>query len=120
MQLTKFTSNEVDVLNVYMSCTGNLVELLNNMVAMMTEGKPTLITGDFNICMMNHQKNRMSKGLEMKGFRQMIREATHIRGGHIDHVYWKDEIGVWKDPQLQLYSPYYSDHDASLITLLKD
>ena len=120
MQLTKFTSNEVDVINVYRSSNGNSVELFNNMIAMMTIGKPALITGDFNICMMNHEKNRMSKGLEMEGFRQMIKEATHIRGGHIDHVYWKDENGVWKDPQLELYCPYYSDHDASLITLLKD
>ena len=120
MQLTKLTSNEVDVINVYRSSNGNSVELLNNMVAMMTIGKPVLITGDFNICMMNHQNNRMSKGLEMQGFRQMIKDATHIRGGHIDHVYWKDENGMWKDPQLELHCPYYSDHDASLITLLKD
>ena len=119
MLLTKFTSSELDVINVYRSSNGNSVELLNNMIAMLTIGKPVLITGDFNICMMNHQKNRMSKGLEIKGFRQMIKEATHIRGGHIDHVYWKDENGVWKDPQLELYCPYYSDHDASLIMLMK-
>ena len=87
---------------------------------MMTPGKPLLITGDFNICMLNHWNNRMTKGLEADRFRQMIREATHIRGGHIDHMYWKDGNGVWKDPQLELYCPYYSDHDASLITLLKD
>ena len=57
------------------------------MIAMMMPGKPLLITGDFNICIMNHLKNRMSKGLEINGFRQMIKEATHIRGSHIDHVY---------------------------------
>ena len=120
MQLTKFTSNELDVINVYRSSNGNSLELLNNMIAMMMPGKPLLITGDFNICIMNHQKNRMSKGLEINEFRQTIKEATHLRGGHIDHVYWKDEHGVWTDPQLELYCPYYSDHDASLITLLKD
>ena len=81
MQLTKFTSDELDIINVDRSSKWNSVELLNKIIAMMTIGKPALITGDFNICMMNHQKNRMSKGLEMKGFRQMIKEATHIRGG---------------------------------------
>ena len=50
----------------------------------------------------------------------MVKEATHIKGGHIDHVYWKDEHCVWKDLNLELYSPYYSDHDASLITLIKN
>ena len=49
----------------------------------------------------------------------MIKEVTHIRGGHIDHVYWKDEHSVWKDLNLELYCPYYSDHDASLIRLIK-
>ena len=52
-----------------------------------------------------------------KGFHQMIKNATHIRGGHIDHVYWKNDDHVWKEPHLELYCPYYSDHDASLVTL---
>jgi hypothetical protein len=120
MQLTKFSSCHVDVINVYRSSNGNSVELLNNMNQMMTPGKPLLITGDFNICMLNHWNNRMTKGLEANGFRQMIREATHIMGGHIDHVYWRDENSVWKDPTLELYCPYYSDHDASLITLIQN
>ena len=120
MQLTKFASKELDVISVYRSSNGNSVELFNNATAMITLGKPMLITGDFNICMLNHWKNRMTKGLEMNGFTQMIREATHIRGGHIDHVYWKDELDMWMNPQIELYSPYYSDHDASLITLSKN
>ena len=90
------------------------------MLEMLTIEKPTLITEDFNICMLNHKKNRMSNGLAQNGFIQMIKEATHIRGGHIDHVYWKDEHSVWKDLNLELYCPYYSDHDASLITLIKN
>ena len=36
---------------------------------------------------------------------------------HIDHVYWKNDDHVWKEPHLELYCPYYSDHDASLVTL---
>ena len=86
---------------------------------MLAGEKPTLITGDFNICMMNHEKNRMSKRLLEIEFKQLVRQATHIRGGHIDHVYWKDSHKVWKDLHLELYCPYYSDHDASLITLMK-
>ena len=120
MQITKFTSNEVDVVNVYRSSDGNSMELLNRITEMLSTEKSTLITGDFNICMLNHGKNRMSKGLIENGFNQMIRSATHIRGGHIDHVYWKDGNKVWKPPTLEMYCPYYSDHDASLITLTKN
>ena len=120
MQMTKFTSNELDIVNVYRSSDGNSLELLNRITEMLRTGKPTLITGDFNICMLNHGKNRMSKGLMENSFSQMVRNATHIRGGHIDHVYWKDEDQVWKTPILEMYCPYYSDHDASLITLIKE
>ena len=119
MQVSKFTSMEMDVISVYRSSQGNSLELLNYIEAMITQGKSTLITGDFNICFLNHSANRMSKGLEKMGFSQRIREATHIRGGHIDHVYWRDDSNVWKDPELELYSPYYSDHDASCITLVR-
>ena len=120
MQVTKFTSPELDVINVYRSSGGNSLELLMKLTEMITSEKPVLITGDFNICMLNHENNRMSKGLINNSFKQLIRNATHIRGGHIDHVYWRDEVGVWKTPELELYCPYYSDHDASLITLIKE
>ena len=120
MQVTKFKSSELDVVSVYRSRDGNSLELLHIILEILTREKPTLITGDFNICMLNHEKNRLSKGLSQNGFVQMIKEATHIRGGHIDHVYWKDEYAVWKDLNLELYCPYYSDHDASLITLTKN
>ena len=86
---------------------------------MMTEGKPLLITGDFNICFQTISNNRMSRGLYKNGFRQLVTEATHLRGGHIDHAFWKDENDVWKNPELKRYSPYYSDHDASCITLVR-
>jgi exonuclease III len=83
MQITKFTSKELDVINVYRSSKGHSVELLNQLQNMMNTGKPMLITGDFNICFQTISNNRMSKGLEKIGFNQLVREATHIRGGHI-------------------------------------
>ena len=54
----------------------------------------------------------MSQGLPSNGFNQLVTEATHIRGGHIDRAYWRD---VWGDR----YSPYYSDHDGICTTLTK-
>ena len=119
MQITKFKSKNLDVVNVYRSSEGNSLELLNRIMEMLAQEKPTLITGDFNICMMNHENNRMSKKLIEIEFKQLVRQATHIRGGHIDHVYWKDSQHVWKDLHMEMYCPYYSDHDASLITLIK-
>ena len=82
---------------------------------MVTPDTSTLITGDFNICYSRNPKNRMSKGIETAGFKQLMKDPTHILGGHIDHVYWKAIDIDWKEPVLERYSPYYSDHDAACI-----
>ena len=50
-------------------------------------------------------------------FTQLVQEATHIQGRLIDHVYWIDPLDKWQPPDLERYSPYYSDHDALLVTL---
>ena len=93
MQITKFTAENIDIVNVYRSSKGNSAELLAKLIEMITPRKPTLMTGDF----MNHSGNRMSKGLkEGEGFQQLMKEPTHILGGHIDHIYWRDDDHVWK------------------------
>ena len=103
--------------------------------------KATLITGDFNVCLKQNPSNNITTSLQKLGFKQLIGEATHILGnlgmvtffeenifitifwlidwlgGQIDHAYWRDPTNLMKDPTLELYSPYYSDHDAILITL---
>ena len=119
MQITKFTSSDIDTINVYRSSNGNSLSLFNYLVEMINKEKPTLITGDFNICFLTHSGNRMSKGLRTMGFSQLVGEATPLRGGHIEHAHWRHDNEVWKDPELELYSPYYSDHDALCITLIK-
>ena len=49
-------------------------------------------------------------------FKQLVHEATHINGGHIDHVYLRSDSLV---ATVELYSPYYTakDHDALCISL---
>ena len=119
MQIVKFTSPQLDTINVYRSKNGHSVELLNYLLLMLTEDRPTLITGDFNMCYMIHRNNRMTQGLEKSSFSQLVEEATQIRGGLIDHAYWKDTTGLWNKPEIERYSPYYSDHDAICTTLTK-
>ena len=45
-----------------------------------------------------------------------MNEATHINGGHIDHVYLKTEESM--NASVELYSPYYTakDHDALCVS----
>ena len=61
----------------------------------------------------------MSQGLAKSNFSQLVREATQIQGGHIDHAYWRDKNGFWNDPVVEHYTPYYSDHDGICTTLTK-
>ena len=81
--------------------------------------KPTLITGDFNVCTLKDQDNGITSNLKKWRFSLMTHEATHIQGGHIDHVYWRDTTKQWMKPKVERYSPYWSDHDALLVTLTK-
>ena len=103
MQITKFTStsSNLEIINVYRSSKGKPMEVLNQLMKMLTYCKTVLITGDFNLCFMVNGKNRMTKGLvDEGGFQQLMREPTHVLGGHIDHVYWRDVSHHWNAPIL--------------------
>ena len=119
MQITKFTSSNLDVINIYRSSNGHSVELLNHIITMLPDKRAILITGDFNICYQDNRMNRLINGLEGNGFRQLVKEATHIRGRHIDHAYWRNSNDSWLEPAIERYSPYYSDHDAIGLVITK-
>ena len=82
----------------------------------LNEGKPTLITGDFNACFIENFNNRLIQGLITLGFKQLVHEGTHTQGRHIDHAYLLDPTGK-VNSSVDRYSPYYSDHDGICITL---
>ena len=81
--------------------------------------RPTVITGDLNICLRKYNNNVLLTALTNCGFKQLQNEASHIQGGIIDHIYWRDPRGEWDEPHIERYSPYYSDHDGFLVTLTK-
>ena len=115
-QIIKFKHEVLDLINVYRSQSGNSVDLLENIKKQIEQGRITIITGDFNICFMENSSNTMVKGLLRMGFDQLVHEPTHIRGRHIDHIYFMDPTKRLK-PIIERYSPYYSDHDAMCITI---
>ena len=58
----------------------------------------------------------MSQFLENNEFKQLVKDATHIKGRHIDHFYLKMSGQQIEEPTIMTYSPYYSDHDAICAT----
>ena len=119
IQISKLSSPGLDVISVYRSDKGNPNELLGELLKIITDEKATLITGDFNICYLRIPKNQVSKGLQGISFQQLADFPTHVMGGHIDHVYWRDSTGQWEKPKIERYSPYFSDHDGICVTLKK-
>ena len=94
-----------------------MVETANLIDSFLNDDKPTLVTGDFNVCFRQIPNNSISRGFIEQGFSQLVKKATHVMGGLIDHVYWKDKSESWHMPEIESYSPYYSDHDAVLVTI---
>ena len=119
LQIMKISLLELDSINVYRSDGYSLEDTFVKIEEMIDNGKATLISGDFNVCLKKKPDNHLTKKLEDIGFSQLVNRATHVEGGHIDHVYWRDLHGDWTDPMLEMYSPYYSDHDGLLVTLVK-
>ena len=117
MQLCKFRSSTLDVITVYRSEQGNSLELLEHIKKLITPGNNTVICGDFNICYLSTRNNRITKYLEENGFKQLVKEATHIQGRLIDHFYIRLKQENSAKTSLQRYSPYYSDHDAICTTI---
>ena len=71
-----------------------------------------MLGGDFNICALAHPNNYVTKSLEEKGFKQIVRKATHIEGGLIDHVYLIQGENSKFSYIIENFPKYYSDHDG--------
>ena len=117
IQITKFSSQYIDSINVYRNQRGLHADLINRLTSLITEDKITIITGDFNICSRIKWNNDISIHLKSLGFQQYQLGATHIKGGHIDHLYIKHDGPRSIKVETDRYSPYYSDHDGILVIL---
>ena len=95
--------------------------------------RPTVIIGDFNICLRKNKNNSVTNFLTSKGFTQLVMKLTHIevieildtkiililicfQGGILDHVYILNINEQYIN--LQLVPKYFSDHDALYLTLI--
>ena len=87
---------------------------------MIDDEKITVIGGDFNVCFLKHPNNMISKNLDKLNFHQIVKQATHIEGGLIDHLYIKKGKGADISWVVEIMPKYYSDHDCICVTLCQD
>jgi exonuclease III len=119
LQISKFTSELIDVVSVYRSkdCRLKFQDVFKNMLS---KKKPSLIIGDMNICYQQHGRDKDIQYMEGNKFKQLVNGATHIMGGQIDHAYLNDHEHSFRSVDVDQYSPYYTsrDHDGLLITII--
>ena len=115
--MSKVTSENVDVVGVYRSQEGDLRQLTKILETLIDDAKTTVIGGDLNICALKNPNNVVSQTLKDRGFEQVVRIATHIEGGLLDHVYIRSGENKKFDWGLEIFPKYYSDHDGIGLTL---
>ena len=114
VQVMKSSFDKIDIINVYRSAEGSKSILIENLRQFINKGRTTLIAGDFNICGKTEKKDSVLNFIVQYGFTQLNDEPTQIQGRQIDHMFINKPSLV---RGLERYSPYYSDHDALLLTL---
>ena len=115
--LVKFEASDIVIIGVYRSNEGDCRDISEKMCDMVVEDKLCVIGGDMNINLLKSPNNHITVKLKQNGFEQIIKKATHIEGGLIDHVYirqGKENKSLW---DLEHFPKYYSDHDGLGLTL---
>ena len=115
-QIVKMSSPELDIFAVYKSQSYSWRELVRRMEDLMDSSKSTYVAGDFNID--NSIDDSLATQMSALGFRSMVNAATHVKGGHLDHSYFRDTKGIWQ-LTVERFSPFYTDHDMLAAVLKK-
>ena len=118
MQLSKFTSGDLDVISIYHSHHGNFGILNQKIEDLIDKDKPQLVAGDFNFCHMSSSSNPTRRYLSENNFEQLIKEPTHIEGNILDQAHLRD-IGGNLNCTVQLHSKYFTDHKGLAIIVKK-
>ena len=114
-----FQNEEIDVVGVYRSQEGDMTDLIEKLDDIIDDHKTTIVGGDMNICILSSPHNYLTKGMQDRGFRQLVNKATHIDGGLIDHVYVRKVKNCPYSWNIEDFPKYYSDHDSIGLTLWK-
>ena len=123
-QIARFIyEGEYNIITVYRSSSASCKDVLTSILKLCDENKLTVIGGDFNICALTEKNNALVEGLIKAGFRQLVSEATHIKGRVIDHCYVREAVNSEMPPltpkDVTVRSVYWSDHDAVMLNLPK-
>ena len=116
MQLSKFSSNLLQLVVLYRSQNGDhevLAEILKTLVA---RDKPTLVIGDLNYCYLESSSNLTKQYFHENFFSQIVEEPTHIEGNLIDQANIRDVKKI-NNYSTEIHSKYYTDHKGIAVLI---
>ena len=118
-QITKISSNDIDVINVYRSKECNVEEFKLMIFKMIDKDtfRNVLICGDVNVHFKDGTSNSfVRKIIDEYKFEQLVMDATHNGGNTLDHVYVSPALQG--RVTVEKACIYYSDHDLLTIKVI--
>ena len=82
-QITKISSEQLDILNIYRSQGADTHQFLSALVSLLNLYKDTLLVGDFNLPLLSSFSHPVIVQISKLGFNQFVSSATHDKG--FDH-----------------------------------
>ena len=98
------------MLLVYRRDNLKVEHFLNTICYFAVEKSLNIILGDLNIN--DFHDNIARTTLLALGFQQFVTAPTHIRGGIIDHIYFRNSHELSHSLSTFVSSNYYSDHQS--------
>ena len=115
---TTHSSSKMCILAVYrrpQQPLATFLSLVDQFVSNLPQIVPTIILGDFNDDLLKtSNSSRLLQLMSSKGFSQLVQASTTDSGSLLDHIYC-NSVGV--DIYVDVVDTYYSDHDATCISL---
>ena len=118
LQISKFSSHDIDILVLYRSQNCTLEELKNHLQALTGRNKPQIIIGDFNFSQLISSTNIISSYLRENKFTPLISEPTHNDGNVLDQAYVRDTANMYNFTA-EVHTKYYTDHKGLGIVIKK-
>ena len=111
-QLTKITSEKIEIINVYRSSHCRVFE--DELQTLIDVKKPTIVCGDTNINV-GAGSGQLMDLMTKLGFKQLVIGSTHDKGGCIDQVF----VNSFLNAKVEKTRVQYTDHDQFRV-ILKD
>ena len=109
-QMTKITSESLDIINLYRSTGAKNKEVLDDLCELVNYQKQTLILGDFNICFFSESSSQVFQVLRSLGFNQLVKYPTHTEGRLIDLAFFRSpDSSIYYEVNQQ--AQFFTDHD---------